>query len=86
MRFGEKMREARLGCDLTQAEAARRLGLKQQALSKWESGYSIPRTVDFFLMCRTYGVRPEYFEACDFREGVSVKRGRGRPKVVATAE
>lgn len=38
--FGEKLRNHRKRLGMTQEEAAQRIGISAQAISKWESGVS----------------------------------------------
>jgi transcriptional regulator with XRE-family HTH domain len=41
--WGRRIRQARLAAGLDQAELARRLGVGQQLISRWECGYFAPR-------------------------------------------
>lgn len=43
MKGGFLIREMRLRADITQAELARRLGVSQSAIARWESGSVSPR-------------------------------------------
>ena len=51
--IGKRIREIR-GFELTQAEFARRLGIGQTQLSKYELGQSAP-TLEILLKLRAYG-------------------------------
>ena len=40
MNFGEKLRQARKNCRLTQKELAEAVGAKHNSISNWENGVS----------------------------------------------
>ena len=40
MKFGEKLKRARQGSDLTQEEVVKKLGVTRQSLSNWENEFS----------------------------------------------
>lgn len=50
--WGENIRQARLALSLTQVELCRRVGVTQQALSKWERGVNAPTDEYRFLLAR----------------------------------
>ena len=52
MKFQDIVRCKRRELGLTQEQAARRLGVSPAAVSKWESGQSLPDTPLFALLAR----------------------------------
>lgn len=54
--IGTRLREARLNADLTQQQAAERIGSSQVALSLWETGKSAPSTPNAFALADAYRV------------------------------
>lgn len=57
-RFAARLRELRQEAGLTQAEAAERLGLPQQTISKWERGEHTPSLKQFPAIAEAYGGVP----------------------------
>jgi len=56
MTLGEKLTQARKAAGLTQADAAARLNVSRQAVSRWESGQSKPSTEKLLALGGLYGV------------------------------
>ena len=54
-RFAARLRELRQAAGLTQAEAAERLGLPQQTISKWERGEHTPSLKQYPAIAKAYG-------------------------------
>ena len=50
------IKTARVNLDLTQAEAASKLGVSASTLSKWETGELDPSSGQIIAMCRLYKV------------------------------
>lgn len=50
------LRAARINRGMTQAEAAKEIGVFYQTISRWESGKSHPTTAQFAKLCKVYGV------------------------------
>ena len=50
------LKSARVNANLTQLEAAKRLGVTRQTLSNWETGKSYPSVVKFKVIEKVYGV------------------------------
>lgn len=48
--FGKRLREFRKRTNLTQKEAARKIGVSEQALSKWENGDCLPDVYNLRLL------------------------------------
>ena len=61
-RFLARLRKARRGAGLTQAEAARKLGRPQSFLSKCESGERRVDFVELLVLAELYGVNISFFE------------------------
>ena len=57
--LGEKLKENRMSCNMTQEFVAESLGVTRQAVSKWESGASDPSTSNLFAIAKLYGVSVE---------------------------
>lgn len=57
--LGEKLRQHRQRCQMTQEFVAETLGVSRQAVSKWENGASDPSTTNLVALGRLYGVAPE---------------------------
>lgn len=54
--LGEVLKEHRLHCKMTQEFVAEVLGVSRQAVSKWESGASVPSTSNLIALAKLYGV------------------------------
>ena len=54
-----KLRAARVAAGLTQAAAAERMGVAQQTLQGWETGYRAMAARAMLRLCRLYGVKAE---------------------------
>ncbi len=57
---GEILRKERKRKGLTQAELGERLGVKQQAICKWEKNESEPSSEDLLTLANMYGVSVDY--------------------------
>lgn len=53
---GALIRERRVARGLSQLELAGRLGVKQQSVSRWEAGESLPRAQTFVRLAEVLGV------------------------------
>jgi transcriptional regulator with XRE-family HTH domain len=71
MTVGEKIKYLRESMDLTQTELGERLGVKKNAVSKWECGRveDIP-TSKIKAMATMFGVKPSYLIDDDVEETV----------------
>lgn len=55
--LGQKLKELRQLCNLTQQDAADKMGLKSKStISMWESGKTEPDVITFLSLCCEYGV------------------------------
>ncbi len=60
MTFGEKLQALRKARGWSQEELAQRINVSRQALSKWESGASVPDTENVVALSRLFGVPTDY--------------------------
>lgn len=56
VQFGKRLREFRKRAALTQKEAAMKIGVSEQAVSKWEKGDCLPDVYNLKLLARILGV------------------------------
>lgn len=57
--LGERLKENRTRCKMTQEFVAEALGVSRQAVSKWENGAADPSTANLIALAKLYGVPPE---------------------------
>ena len=62
MNFGEKLRQARKNCRLTQKELADAVGAKHNSISNWENGQNQPDAETIRRLCHALKVEPNYLE------------------------
>ena len=60
MTFGEKLQALRKARGWSQEELATQINVSRQALSKWESGASVPDTENVIALSRLFGVTTAY--------------------------
>lgn len=60
MGISEKIKNARLSCNMTQTEAAKRLGITNTTLSNWENAVSRPDVDMLKSICDLYEINPNY--------------------------
>lgn len=60
MKLSEKLYSLRRRSGLSQEQAAERLGVSRQAVSKWEGGQSVPEADKLVALSRLYGVTTDY--------------------------
>ena len=60
MTFGEKLQALRKARSWSQEELATQINVSRQALSKWESGASVPDTEHVVALSRLFGVSTDY--------------------------
>lgn len=60
MTFGEKLQALRKARGWSQEELATQINVSRQALSKWESGASVPDTENVITLSRLFGVTTDY--------------------------
>ena len=59
MTLGEKLRENRVRCKMSQEFVAEAVGVSRQAVSKWENGISDPSTSNLIALAKLYGLSAE---------------------------
>lgn len=57
--LGERLRENRARCKMSQEFVAEAVGVSRQAVSKWENGTSDPSTANLIALAKLYGVSAE---------------------------
>ena len=57
--LGEKLRETRGRCKMSQEFVAEAVGVSRQAVSKWENGISDPSTSNLIALAKLYGLSAE---------------------------
>ena len=57
--LGERLRENRTRCKMSQEFVAEAVGVSRQAVSKWENGASDPSTANLVALAKLYGVSAE---------------------------
>ncbi|MFA7637410.1 MAG: helix-turn-helix domain-containing protein, partial [Monoglobales bacterium] len=58
---GKRIAELRKKHNITQIELARRLGITNRAVSKWESGISAPSMETLYKICKCFSVSTDFF-------------------------
>ncbi len=58
MTTGEQIRQRREALHISQEELAERIGVSRQAVSKWESGLSLPRGSNRERLCELLSIEP----------------------------
>jgi transcriptional regulator with XRE-family HTH domain len=58
--IGGRLKQARADVGLTQAQAARELGVDRRAVSSWEHGKTMPRCDEWYKIGPLYGVSLDY--------------------------
>lgn len=51
-KLGKKIKLARVGLDLTQAQLAQKIGAKQKSISRYEAGKSVPKVETLTKLAR----------------------------------
>lgn len=57
--LGEKIKENRMRCNMTQEYVAETVGVSRQAVSKWETGTSEPSTTNLLALAKLFHVSVE---------------------------
>ena len=60
MKFCDKLREQRKGLNLTQKEAAEKLGISVTCYGGYEQGYREPDFKTLIKICKTFGISADY--------------------------
>lgn len=67
MKLHDKIFQLRKQAGLSQEEAARRLNISRQALSRWENGTALPAANNIVEISRLFGVTTDYLLHDDFQ-------------------
>lgn len=68
MTLGERIKEQRKRCGLSQEKVAELVGVSRQAVTKWESGQSAPSTENLFRLAEIFGTTVDLLLDADARE------------------
>ena len=58
--FGTRLKNLRIGLNLTQDEAAAAINVSKQAISKWENGHGLPDVSSLSALAGLYGTTVDY--------------------------
>jgi len=58
--FSQRLKELRFKKGLSLAELAKETNINKGTLIKWEEGKSIPRTKNFIILVKFFGVSSDY--------------------------
>ena len=70
MTFGEKLLELRKQNNFSQEELAEKLGVSRQAISRWESGETMPDSPNLLQISNLFGVSADYLLRDDYKNEV----------------
>ncbi len=74
---GERIKKLRKNKGVTQRELAERLGISEQAISKWEKNLSNPSTKNLLQIAKIFGVSITYFYQSEESQSKRITRGGG---------
>ncbi len=74
---GEKIKKLRKNKGVTQRELAERLGISEQAISKWEKNLSNPSTKNLLQIAKIFEVSIAYFYQPEETQSKKITHGRG---------
>lgn len=74
---GERIKKLRKSKGVTQRELAARLGISEQAVSKWEKNLSNPSTKNLLQIAKIFGVSITYFYQSEESQSKKIVRGSG---------
>lgn len=80
MKLSEKLYTLRRRSGLSQEQAAERLGVSRQAVSKWEGGQSVPDPDKLVALSRLYGVTTDYLLLEDAPEDAETPQALQAPR------
>lgn len=79
---GERIKKLRKNKGVTQRELAERLGISEQAISKWEKNLSNPSTKNLLQIAKIFGVSITYFYQPEETQSKKLTRGGGMSSLV----
>lgn len=65
MSLGERIKEQRKSCGMSQEKVAELVGVSRQAVTKWETGQSAPSTENLFKLAEIFGTTVDILLASD---------------------
>lgn len=68
MSIGERIKEQRKKCGMSQEKVAELVGVSRQAVTKWETGQSAPSTENLFKLADIFGTTVDILAASEDRE------------------
>ncbi len=71
MTFAEKFLKFRKQALLSQEEAAEKIGVSRQAISRWEQGTALPDAFNLSIICKVFGVSADYLINDDVTENAA---------------
>lgn len=74
---GERIKKLRKSKGVTQKELASRLGISEQAISKWEKNLSNPSTKNLLQIAKIFGVSITYFYQSEESQSKKISRESG---------
>ena len=74
---GERIKKLRKSKGVTQRELANRLGISEQAISKWEKNLSNPSTKNLLQISKIFGVSITYFYQDEETQSKKIAREGG---------
>lgn len=67
--IGESLKQHRENAKLTQTELAKRTGIKQQNLSRWEKNTHIPNVMDCITLANYYQISIDFLVGYENEDG-----------------
>lgn len=74
MTFGEKLLELRKKNTFSQEELAEKIGVSRQAVSRWESGETMPDSPNLLQISNLFGVSADYLLRNEIEETFSMQK------------
>ncbi len=75
MTFGEKLLELRKQNNFSQEELAEKIGVSRQAVSRWESGETMPDSPNLLIICNLFGVSADSL----LRDEIETQKQEAKP-------
>lgn len=67
--IGQALKEHREAAELSQSELARRTGIKQANISRWEKNENFPNIIDCITLADFYGISIDYLVGYENEDG-----------------
>lgn len=78
MEIGEKLKECRKNCKMSQEEVAKKINTTRQAISRWERGESMPDIQMLQKLTEIYGVNLNEFMEADGNKKAFEEKSKGK--------